>query len=285
VSDAPRNSGRSNGLSKADPAAMLATARARTQKFATKGIGSIGIGFRILDCLASGRMAMSLGAIANATSMAPSKVRFYLVSFLELGLVNQDTATGHYSLGPHAIRLGLAALEQFDVVTASKSALHHLVDQLGYSAFLAVWGNHGPTIVYRADGTHRTVLEVRVGSVLPMLNSAIGRVFLTYLPNTETDNLVRAELADERQSRSFRSTIQKIVKPTKANGVAVARGTLLAGFTAIAAPILDHANLPLAAMSVIGRIGSLDDDPRGAPASLLRSVTTKLAKQVGWKDQ
>jgi DNA-binding IclR family transcriptional regulator len=248
-----------------------------------KGIQAIRIGFDVLDCLAATRQPMPLGAIAQATGMAPSKLRFYLVSFIQLGLVSQDPLSGRYNLGPHAIKLGLAALEQFDIVTASQRVLHDLADKLGYSAFLAVWGNHGPTIVSRVDGRNKTVLEVRVGSVLPLLNSAIGRVYLSYLPRSTTAGLVKSEMASLKQSGSAAKATEKLIEATRAAGVAVARGTLLTGFTAIACPIMDHAGLPAAAMSVIGRIGSLDDSVAGTPARLLKSVTACLGQQIGWR--
>jgi DNA-binding IclR family transcriptional regulator len=251
-----------------------------------RGIQAIGIGFGVLDCLASVRKPMPLKAIAGATGMTPSKLRFYLVSFLELGLVSQDPLSGRYSLGPHAVKLGLAALEQFDVITASQRELHGLVEALGYSAFLAVWGNHGPSVVFRVDGPKKTVLEIRVGSVLPLLNSAIGRVFLTFMPRSATDRILRAEIdasrtGTTRRARASRAHAEQIVKRTRSAGVAVARGTLLTGFTAVAAPIMDHAGLPAAAISIVGPIGSLDDNVTGRPARLLAAVAASLSEQIG----
>jgi DNA-binding IclR family transcriptional regulator len=224
---------------------------------------------------------MPLTGIAAATGLAPSKLRFYLISFIRLGLVIQDPLSGRYSLGPHAIKLGLAALEQFDVITASQKELHNIVDTLGYSAFLGVWGNHGPTIVFRLDGRHRTVLEIRIGSVLPLVNSAIGRVFLSYMPRSSVAEVLKMELANSSDPRWSNRDIDRLIAETRAAGLAVARGTLLSGFTAIAAPIMDHAGLPAAAMSIIGPIGSFDDGLSAEPASLLRCATTRLSEQIG----
>src|SRR5262245_19673319 len=59
-------------------------------KPAQRGIQSIAIGWRVLDCLASVPKPVPLKEIAERTAMPASKVRFYLVSFLQLGLVVQD---------------------------------------------------------------------------------------------------------------------------------------------------------------------------------------------------
>lgn len=252
-----------------------------------RGIQSIDIGFRVLDCLASAQQPIPLRDIAEATGMTSSKVRFYLVSFLNLGVVVQDPSNGHYNLGPSAIKLGLAALEQFDVINAARHALFELADKLGFTAFLAVWGNHGPTIVYRVDGRNRTVLEVRVGTVMPLLRSALGRTFLAYLPRATTERLLRSEMEDPasrgRHARFNRAQIEELIAGTRAHGIAVASGTVLADFTAIAAPVLDHAGFPVAAISVIGTIGLFDDSHGGKPAQMLKEATSKLSAQAGWK--
>lgn len=248
-----------------------------------KGIQAVRIAFHVLDRLASAKGPMPLGNLAEAAGMTPSKLRFYLVSFLQLGLVNQDPLSGHYSLGPHAIRLGIAALEQLDVVTASKRALYDLVERLGFSAFLAVWGTHGPTIVFRVDGRHKTVLEIRVGTVLPLFNSAVGRVFFTHMPEAATAPIAENELRARSRNGVSRRAAKNFVDTTRRNGIAVARGTLLANFTAIAAPVMDYSGFPAAVISLVGPIGSLDDKLHGKPARLLRAVTKELSAQFGWK--
>lgn len=253
-----------------------------TVKKQPKGIQAIGIGFGLLDHLASAQKPMSLGVLASIAGMAPSKARFYLVSFVRLGLVNQDPVSGLYTLGPGAIRLGLSALEQFDVVVASKAVVHRLADQLGFSTYLAVWGTHGPTVVYRADGKSWTSLDVRVGTVLPLLSSATGRAFLPYLPKSITRTLAEREIKESKMhgGRQFRP--EEIIRTTRKNALAIARTTLFAEITAIASPILDYAGLPAAVISIAGRVGALDDSVTGKPASLLRQATTELSRQLGF---
>jgi DNA-binding IclR family transcriptional regulator len=259
----------------------------RLRESRARGIQSIEIGVRILDCLAASTQPLPLKEIARQSGMVSSKVRFYLISFVNVGLVVQDPVSGHYNLGPYGIRLGLAALSQWDVISAAKREMHDLTQTLGYTSFLAVWGNRGPTIVFRLDGRSRTVLEIRVGSVLPLLDSAIGRVFLTYLPRSATEPALKTEREASlgRNGSAERARIREIIEATRANGVAVARGTLLAGFTAIAAPILDHADFPVAALSISGPIGVLDDGLDAAPARLLKHAAGKLSEQIGWNNR
>jgi DNA-binding IclR family transcriptional regulator len=252
------------------------------QKPAQRGIQSIAIGWRVLDCLASAPKPIPLKEVAERTEMPASKVRFYLVSFLQLGLVVQDPVSGHYGLGPHAIKLGLAALEQMDVIAAARREVHAIAATLGFTTFLAVWGNHGPSIVYRVDGENRTVLEVRVGTVLPVLNSALGRLFLAFMPRATTNELLAKERAQASRSQAYSvGEVERMIKQVRAERIASASGTLLAGFTAIASAVIDRSGLPVAAISVTGPIDALDDRPTGKPARLLLDVTHRLSEEIG----
>lgn len=268
---------RSNTVRKSAPAAR---AKAR-------GIQSVVIGFRVLDKIAEASGPLALKDLVAGTGMAASKLRFYLVSFLELGLVSQDPASGHYSLGPAAVKLGVAALEKVDVVRTCRSEMMVLADTLGYTVFLAVWGTHGPTVVDRVDGRSRTVLEIRVGSVLPLSASAIGWVFSAFMPKSATTPLLKREARDGigvwRPSTVAGLSLADLQSQIRRTRLAIAPGTLLTGFTAVASPILDRSQSPLAVISVIGPIGRMDDSAKGPVAKALGALTDRLSRQIGWQ--
>jgi DNA-binding IclR family transcriptional regulator len=251
-----------------------------------RGIQSVVIGFRVLEKIAEASGPLALRDLVASTGMAASKLRFYLVSFLELGLVSQDPASGHYSLGPAAVKLGVAALEKVDVVRTCRSEMIVLADALGYTVFLAVWGTHGPTVVDRVDGRSRTVLEIRVGSVLPLSASAIGWVFAAFMPKSATGLLLKREARDGiaawRPSSDSGLSLPELQRQIRRTRRAIAPGTLLTGFTAVASPILDRSQIPLAVISVIGPIGRMDDSANGPVAKALCALTNRLSRQIGW---
>ena len=88
-----------------------------------RGIQSIEVGGRLLLALAGHGRPMALKDLALAADMAPAKAHPYLVSFGKLGLIAQDSASGHYGLGPLAMQLGLISLQQFDPVRLATARL------------------------------------------------------------------------------------------------------------------------------------------------------------------
>ena len=139
-----------------------------------KGIQSIEVGFRLLQALEGARAPLTLKELSSQAGLTPSKARNYLVSLKRVELVQQDADTGHYALGPAALRLGLVALAQIEPLEIAFDEMKLRRDRIGATQFLSVWGNKGPVIVRWLEGEDQITVEVRTGSVLPATRSCHG---------------------------------------------------------------------------------------------------------------
>ncbi|WP_241139496.1 IclR family transcriptional regulator, partial [Achromobacter xylosoxidans] len=146
------------------------------------GIQSAEIALDVLTRLAELGGAVSVSELGRSLDMPRAKAHRYLVSLERRGYVEQDPASARYRLGPQALHTGLAALAEVDFVKVAAGCLEDLSTAIGQTVFLSVWGQHGPTIVQWRDARLPVTVNVRVGSVLPLLNSATGRVFAAWLP-------------------------------------------------------------------------------------------------------
>ena len=72
-----------------------------------RAVQSVEVGGRLLLALAEHTTPLSLKELAAAADLPAARAHPYLVSFGRLGLVQQDAHSGHYALGPAALR-GLA---------------------------------------------------------------------------------------------------------------------------------------------------------------------------------
>src|SRR5690606_40597397 len=96
-----------------------------------------------------------------------------------------------YYLGAGAIQIGLAAMRLADPLRVAEPALIRLRESLEMTCFIAVMGNKGPTIVRFEEPGLPVTLNVRVGSVLSLLRSATGRLFLAYPDHPPVENPAR----------------------------------------------------------------------------------------------
>lgn len=275
------------------PPATRKTAKAApADRPGRRGIQSIEIGFRILDYLLTTLRPVPLKMIAAGTGMSAANVHYYLVSFQAVGIVRQEADTGCYALGPYALKLGMAAIEQFDVFTAARPVMAELATTIGHTVFLGVWGNRGPTIVYRVEGgASRPIIELRVGSVLTLLRSALGRNFLAHLPPDLTRPMLAQELAEGApngrrpkadDTPGGPAEVADMTAAIRRNGISRCRDALLANFTSLSAPIFDQTGFMIAAITLMGPIGVLDDDLAGPTAQALRDQARAISAIAGW---
>lgn len=155
---------------------------------------------------------MPLSQLAQAAHLSPSKAHRYLVSYIRIGLVEQNPLTHLYDLGGRSLALGLAAMRRLDVLTCAEPIMTEVRSELDECVSLAVWASQGPTIVRFLENSRPVNVNVRVGSRMPLLTSALGRVFLAWKEGPEISSLVKTELGTEPTRRAGLRT-QKMLKP------------------------------------------------------------------------
>src|SRR5512139_512284 len=163
------------------------------------GIQSVEVGFALLQALGEADGPLMLRDLARAADMSAAKAHRYLVSFQRLQLVVQDASSTRYDLGPAALKLGLASLERLDAVKLARERVARLMEEIGHTLALAVWGNHGPTIVHWEESPSAVTVNLRLGDVMPLLSSATGRCFAAHVSREAIAPLLCTELAGGRQ--------------------------------------------------------------------------------------
>ncbi len=212
-------------------------------------IKSVEVGFRTIRVLEAAGGFLPLGRIAALAGMSSSKAYIYLASFMREGLVQQDSQTGHYGLGPFSVQLGLAAIRSLDAVSVSRDVVDTLRDTTGCGVSLAIWGNRGPSVMLKADGEGQGAMGLRLGHVFWPTTSASGRVFLAFLPASETAEAVNLE----QQMRAHRpgKALEAVLERTRKEGYAVSDRPTVNGRMAIAAPAFEFSGKVVAALAIL----------------------------------
>jgi DNA-binding IclR family transcriptional regulator len=245
------------------------------------GVQSVEVAGTILAAMADAGASLPLKDIASLTGLAPGKVHRYLVSLGRCELVRQELESGRYAIGPAAIAAGLSGLRSINVVRCASDKLSEIRDRTGETAVLAIWSRSGPVIVELEESSRQIYMNIRVGSILPLLRSAVGRVFAAYLPRPSVLDVLRRELADRRGG--IPESVEEILKRTRRLGLGTAIGELVPGVTAFAAPVLDHRGQIAASVGVLGRSEDLDASPESEAASALTSLALSISRRMGYQ--
>jgi DNA-binding IclR family transcriptional regulator len=240
------------------------------------GIQSVEIGMRVLETLASLGRPRPLAAVVKGCGLSPSQTHRYLASLIEAGMVIQD-ARGDYDLGPSALKLGLSALARIDIFRIADTMLENYCIETGSTVLLAALGPAGPTIVRWHVGNPPIVTSLALGSVLSLVESATGQVFLAFRPAHEVSHLLDREL--RAKGAPDKTSVEKLRSKVRSEGQAKVGGTLIPGLHALAFPILDLQNSAAFAatrLSLVDRRNDADQRHEERLEEVCREISTML---------
>ena len=172
---------------------------------ASKGINAVEIGYRVLMAVQLGPGSVALSEIAERTGLSAGAAHNYLTSLVRTGLVEREDR-GRYRLGPSAFALSRASfrlMNGYDVMRDEARALHELT---GQSVGVSVWSQGGPISIYILRSRLANSFTFRPGQ-LPLLGSGSGLLYVAYLPEAETRELIERELAVARDPRDCATII------------------------------------------------------------------------------
>ncbi len=227
--------------------------------------------------------------LAAAAGMSAAKAHRYLVSFQRLGLVVQDARTARYDLGPAALKLGLASLARLDAMKLARERMPALMEAVGHTLALAVWGNRGPTIVHWEESPQAVTANLRLGDVMPLLASATGRCFAAYLPREATRRAGAGRAAARRAPAPHRPAhrrraVDALLREVRERGCARVVDTLLPGIVAFCAPVFDADGHLALGITTLGSIATFDPAWGGAVEAPLREAARRLSRDLGRAD-
>lgn len=201
-----------------------------------RGVQSVDSTGILLEALCSFERAVPLKDVADYCAISPSKAHRYLTSLVRIGLASQDKDTGHYDLGPTALKLGVAALSRDDAIRRADRILIELTRQSKTTGHLSVWGEGGPVVIRVEHGGTPIVTSLGLGSFVPLLNSSAGHVFLSYMAEGATRKFVERA---RRQTVAQGETLPALRARVREAGFSRVDGTLVPGLSAMSGPILN----------------------------------------------
>jgi DNA-binding IclR family transcriptional regulator len=213
-------------------------------------------GLAVLRLLASHAGPMTATAVAGELGLPRSTTYHLLAELVAAGFVTHLPEDRRYGLGVAAFELGSAYLRHDPLERLARPLLDRLVARLDRPAHLGVL--HGAQTLYllREQPEHPQTLVTDVGVRLPAQLPASGRAMLGRLPAAQVRALFPS--AASFVLRTGRGpadlpALRRLLAVERRRGWAVEDGHVTPGFASVAAPVLDHGDRPVAAISVTFR--------------------------------
>jgi DNA-binding IclR family transcriptional regulator len=179
--------------------------------------------------------------IGRALALPKSSAHRLLASLARHGLVEQDEA-GRYLPGVALIALGLGVLGREPVVAAARPVLEDEAREIGETIFLCALRAGRIVVLDKAEGTGFLRAAPRIGEVVPVHATAIGRLHLAFAPDRvrlPAGSLQRFTPSTPTQPAAVRAAVEKASR----QGWAENREEWIPGLHVVAAPVLVKSRL------------------------------------------
>ncbi|MCS6711931.1 IclR family transcriptional regulator [Brachybacterium sp. EF45031] len=238
---------------------------------------------RVLTFLAAQRGPVPAARVAAELSLPRSTTYDLLATLVQHGYALHLAADRQYALGPAAYELAAGYSRHAPLARVGRRAVERLVDSVGESGHLAVL--HGADVLYiveeRARSRSRASLVTDIGVRLPAHLTASGLAMLAQMPPAHVrtlyggtdDFLQRTSAPDAPHSPS---SLRTALTAVRRDGVAYERGFVTEGFSSVAAPILDRAGWPLAAVALTWKDSQVDE----RQVQMLAQAVQRTAEEI-----
>ncbi len=249
----------------------------------SSGVQSVEVALALLSALAHQRRAIKITELAARAGMSPAKAHRYLASLVRGGYAAQDPVSGLYSTGPAALDFSLSCLSTIEPIEVATHEATALCRDTDHTVALSVWGSFGPTVVRWEQPPRPVMVNIGPGSVFPLLESATGRVFAAFYDEAAIRSHANAHRAPSgaRNEHAAAHPRGEPVAQVRQRGMARARGDFMTGLSAFAAPVFDHRERMVLALTVLGYSGDFDHRWDGDIARALRAAAARVSAALG----
>ncbi|MDT4835383.1 Pca regulon regulatory protein [compost metagenome] len=169
----------------------------------------------------------------------------------------QKAGRNAFELGPQVIRDGFAYLASRDIVEVAMPELNALRDRTSLSCHLSIREQTDSLYVYRAFAPQRLTVNIPIGTRLPCHSTALGRVLLTALDESELSQLYQHVRLDDYPPPAPRTLpeLQQLIAQDRKRGWVLHRSDYS---TAIATGVRDHSGVIVAAINLSGPDAVMD---------------------------
>ena len=226
-------------------------------------VQSVAKAFAVLRAFDGSRPDLTIAEVAARAGLDRGTAFRLVHTLVGLGYLRPVPGDRRYRLTLKCLELGFTALQAGDLPAHAAPLLREAVPDVADAGSLGVLDRGEVIYLQRVQaGLDRGGLDRRPGSRTGAYAAALGHAILAYLPRGEQvaqlESVERVKVS-ERTVTDLDALLARLAE-VRAQGYAVADGENAYGLRTVAAPVLDGAGAPLAAVSLTIQAGRMSLD-------------------------
>jgi IclR family transcriptional regulator, acetate operon repressor len=208
----------------------------------------------LLNALAKSDHGMTLGELAQESGLPVSTAHRLLSTLQHENFVRHESDRGVWLIGVQAFIVGNAFIRSRDLTAVARPFMRTLMERSGETVNLAV--EDRGEIVYIAQTESRQTMRTitRPGGRVPMHCSALGKMLLALMPETERERIMSAKKLVKETEKTITSlnVLRRELEATAKRCYAIDDEENALGMRCVAAPIYDEHSAAVGAVSLSG---------------------------------
>ena len=241
--------------------------------------------FSVLEILLKHNTPMNMTEISEKLDFYPSTIHRILDTLKYAGYVEQDPATQKYQLGLKLLELGMAKLQQLDLVREATPYLKELARNCNETAHLGILEDTNVLYLAKEESSQTIRMISYVGRRAPIHCTALGKVLLANLPLEERNKLLdRIELPRlTEHTITDRKQLEIELKQIVEKGFGLDREENEKDVRCIAAPVRNYQEKVVAAVSISSPSYRINNENQNHLKEELILTCQKISSSLGFR--
>ncbi|MAT44734.1 MAG: IclR family transcriptional regulator [Anaerolineaceae bacterium] len=209
---------------------------------------------QILDCYTLDRYELGVREIARLTGLSTSVCGRLMAALKDEGILNQNEVSKTYSIGPKPLRWAEIYSTNLDIRNVALPIINELLVKTQETVSLYILDGSERLCIERMESAQNVRIVARIGRRLPLYAGSAGKVLLAFLPFHRQEEIIKATNFTPFTDSTITNPdqLRQELRKIRQQGFAFSDGEWVADAAGIAAPIFDHKNDVIAALTVSG---------------------------------
>lgn len=231
------------------------------------------------------RTELGLTDVSRATGINKSTVYKILLSLRDRRLVELNTKTKKYSLGPRVLELSAFFTRNLNVKEAAHPYLQEIARESGKTVTFALRKETHLVFIDRVDGSENVRFYCDIGKVIPYNSGAAAKAVFAFLPQVHKEKITGESLKKFTENTKTWEQMVTEAELIKERGYSISDEEVDRGVIAVGAPVFDGSGNVLAGLALAGLKFTINESELQKMISLVidcaRSISLKMGAPFG----
>lgn len=236
----------------------------------------------ILQCFTRERPELRLTEIVEELDLHKSTAHGLLNTLKHYRLVEQDPDTQRYRLGLGLLDLSGALLDRMDIRKAAEGIIREVCRSTDETVHLVVLDGTDVVYIDKQESNQSIRITTSIGTRYPAYATGVGKAMLAYLPPEDVEKLLPAALAQLTNTTiTDRQALMGQLADIRRRGYATDDEEAIEGLRCAAAPIFDHHDKVVAAISIAGPSVRMTQERLPELAVIVADAARRISARLG----